>query len=658
MYAEVVLAKTSSFSDKVYHYSIPPNLVDKILVGAQVLIPFGPRSTVGYVIGLVGKADVEKVKDILEATSDHPLFTEKQVELAKWIADYYCSFFSSALKLVMGSGGKEQRAKIEDQNKSQGAKIKDPKIKLTDEQEAAFKAIKAAVEAKQTKTFLLHGITGSGKTEVYMRATAAVLEQGESAIILVPEIGLTPQIVERFRDRFGDQIAVLHSALTLKQRQIEWQRIKNKEAQIILGARSAIFAPVEKLGLVVIDEEYETTYKSDKSPRYHAREVSDFLAKQHKAVLVLGSATPSLETYYQTEQGKITKLVLSKRIDDRALPEVKIIDMREDRGFILSEQLRLELKTTIENKQQAILFINRRGYFTFIMCQKCGFTVECPQCAISLTYHTKEQKLRCHRCDYSTTPPRVCPQCNASAITYFGTGTQRIENEVATLIPGVRILRYDRDAVSKRGSHEVIFRTFAEGAADILIGTQMVTKGLDVANVTLVGVVSADTNLRLPDFRAAEHTFQLLTQVAGRAGRHHLPGKVIIQSYSPEHYAIQAAAKQDYELFYNQEIKHRQELGYPPFSKIISLTISGKEEAKVAQVAEELGELLKAELKQGVLGPASAPVPRVRGQWRYGMLVKTGELKVASSIVAQAINKLKSPKDVRVTIDVEPMGLV
>lgn len=656
MYAEVILSKVTQRLDKIYHYSIPANLAGKVRTGIQVLIPFGKRKTTGYVVGLVEKSEVEGIKDIDEVVSEQPLFTEKQVELAKWISEYYCAFFSSALKLVIGPGRRQDSGrKIQDS----GRKTQNQnKLQLTQEQEAAFVAIKLATERNQAKTFLLHGITGSGKTEVYMRATAEVLGQGKSAIILVPEIGLTPQIVERFRERFGDQIAVLHSALTLKQRQIEWQRIKNNEARIILGARSAIFAPVEKLGLVVIDEEYETTYKADKSPRYHAREAADFLVKQHQAVLVLGSATPSLETYYQTEQGNITKLVLSKRIDDRALPEVEIIDMREDRGFILSEKLRADLKETIENKQQAILFINRRGYFTFIMCQKCGFTVECPKCSISLTYHTKEQKLRCHRCDYVTTPPRVCPQCNQSAITYFGTGTQRIENEVAALIPGVRILRYDRDAVSKRGSHEVIFKTFAEGAADVLVGTQMVTKGLDVANVTLVGVVSADTNLRLPDFRAAEHTFQLLTQVAGRAGRHHLPGKVIIQTHSPEHYSIQAAAKQDYELFYNQEIKHRQELGYPPFSKLISLTISGKEEAKVAQAAEDLGLLLRKELKETVLGPAPGPVPRVRGQWRYGVLIKSYELRVTSCELTQAVQKLNLPKDVRVTIDVEPMGLV
>ncbi|MFH1683310.1 MAG: primosomal protein N' [Candidatus Margulisiibacteriota bacterium] len=658
MFAEVVLSKVSRGIDKIFHYSIPAELRDKIQIGHQVLVPFGHRQDIGYVVGFVDEPEVKKVKDIFKITSEQPLFTEKQVELAKWLAEYYYSFFGTALKQVMPVG--QKNSKLKAQNSKQ---IQNPKLQIqnilnpTEEQEKALTEIKAALEANKPETFLLYGVTGSGKTEVYMQSIAHVLEKGKSAIVLVPEISLTPQMVERFSERFGDQIAILHSHLTAKQRADYWQRIASGESRIILGARSAIFAPVKELGLIVIDEEYENSYKQEQNPRYHVREVAFFLAKQHNAVVILGSATPSIETFYHAENGTYKKLVLSQRIDAKPLPPVEIIDMRKGEGFLLSDRLREELAETLERKEQAILFLNRRGYFTFVICQECGYTVDCPHCAISLTYHTSEKKLRCNRCGYSGAPPNGCPRCNSRSIRYFGTGTQRIEKEVADIFPAARILRYDSDAVSKRCSHETFFAAFAKGQADVLIGTQMVAKGLDIANVTLVGAVSADTSLHLPDFRSAEHTFQLLTQVAGRTGRHHLPGKVIIQTYTPDHYAIKNAMTHDYENFYQQEIKHRQELSYPPFSKLVSLVISGESAPKVEKTAEDIGAFLSWRVKN-VLGPAPAVIPKLRGQWRYRILLKGNELRVMRNAIKETLAKVVVPSDVKVIVDVEPMGMM
>jgi primosomal protein N' (replication factor Y) len=670
MFAEVILSKATRDIDKIYHYKIPQNL--EVQIGSQVLIPFGRRMDIGYVVGLIEESSIKGIKEIIKVTSESPLFTEEQVKLARWMSHYYYSFFVTALRCVMAPGRRtsnfkppafvktsagRQTSKQVPNNKSKILNIK-PAPKPTEEQQKAFDLIVSAVDQRRSEKFLLYGITGSGKTEVYLQAIAHILEQGKSAIVLVPEIGLTPQLVQRFRERFQDHIAVLHSHMTLKQRTSEWERIASGEARIALGTRSAIFAPVKNLGLIVIDEEYEITYKQEKSPRYHVREVAFYLSKIHQAAVIMGSATPSIETYYHADTGAYKKLVLTRRIDNRPLPPVEVVDMREEKDHVLSEKLRDELRETLSREEQAILFINRRGYFTFIMCRECGFTIECPKCSVSLTYHSGDRKLRCNRCGYSSEAPIICPRCQSSSIKYFGTGTQRIEKEVAEVFPAARILRYDRDTVSQRGSHEVFFSAFAEGKANVLIGTQMVTKGLDVPNVTLVGVVSADTALHLPDFRSAEHTFQLLTQVAGRAGRHHLPGKVFIQTHTPEHYAIQAAAKHDYESFYRQEIENRKELNYPPFSKLISLLVAGQEESKVIKISEDIEKFLKRRIPDEVLGPAPAIIPKLRGHFRYRILLKGQNLGKMRRAVAETLSKVVVPFEIKVAVDVEPMGMM
>ncbi|MFA4906100.1 MAG: primosomal protein N' [Candidatus Margulisiibacteriota bacterium] len=524
-------------------------------------------------------------------------------------------------------------------------------IELTPHQEKALELINNSPK----QTILLYGVTGSGKTEVYLRAIAEVLKNKQSAIALVPEISLTPQLVRRFRERFYDHIAILHSGLTIKERDQEWQKAAEGKAQIVLGTRSAIFAPLSNLGLVVLDEEYETTYKQEKNPRYHAREI----AEQLGVTVILGSATPSIETFYKAQTGVYKIATLPERIDNRPLPPVEVVDMREEKAWMLSQRLRNEIKETLSRGEKVILFLNRRGYFTYAQCKECGSAVECPQCSVALVYHNSVKKLICGHCGLIAEAQVICPKCQNASISFRGIGTQRIESEVAQVYPQAKIIRLDRDVVVKRGSHEVSFAAFAEGDADVLIGTQLVTKGMDVASVTLVGVVSADTSLNLPDFRAAERTFQQLTQVAGRAGRHHLPGKVIVQTFNPEHYAIKYAAKHDYEGFYKEEIKEREELFYPPFSRLINLVISSKDEKKAEVIAQDLGRLIK--LPQGkyqLLGPAPAPIAKIRGQYRYFILLKGEKIDPLREAVGAGLKKLVAPFDIRINMDIDPLDMV
>ncbi|MDI6731169.1 MAG: primosomal protein N' [Candidatus Margulisbacteria bacterium] len=652
MFAEVVLAKASKFTDKIYHYSIPAELQPQ--VGHKVLVPFGKRKEEGYVVGFVEKADVPDVKEIYEIIGEQPLFNEKQAGLVKWMAEYYCAFLGTALKLILPSPANTKT--LPPLPKGEGGNVKGERVRvLTPDQQKVLEKITKAIETKQSEVFLLHGITGSGKTEVYLQAAAKVLGMGRSALILVPEISLAPQIVERFKDRFGDIVAVLHSDLTLKQRREAGQRIKNGEARIVVGTRLSIFAPIDNLGLIVVDEEFETTYKSEQSPRYHAREAAIQLAKLHHAVVVLGTATPSIESYYKAKTGEYQLLVLPERIDNRPLPPVEIVDMRQDKSYLLSAKLREELYDTLSKGEQAILFINRLGYFTFLICQDCGQTIQCPRCAVSLNYDTSKKLLRCTHCGFSCEAKIICSNCRGSNIKFIGTGTQRIEKETADVFPQAKILRWDRDATAKRGSHDVFFAAFAEGKANVLIGTQMVTKGLDVANVTLIGVISADTALKIPDFRAAERTFQLLTQVAGRAGRHHLPGKVIIQTYDPANYAIKAAVTQNYEAFYEKEIQERRELGYPPFSKLINLILSGKDDSDTFKIASDLKGVLSRNVQGQILGPAPAAVAKVRGKWRYHILLKGQDIDEMRRKTLEAVEKVFSPREVKIVVDIDPI---
>ena len=508
-------------------------------------------------------------------------------------------------------------------------------VTLSDAQERAVAAVDAAM-ALRHGTFLLHGVTGSGKTEVYMHCIDRCLTSGRQAIMLVPEISLTPQTVGLFRARFGDGIAVLHSRLSVGERFDEWRRIRLGKASVVVGARSAVFAPLADVGLIIIDEEHESSYQSEITPRYHAADVAAYRAKQSGAALLLGSATPSLLSYFRAESGRYQLLSLPERVQKRPLPTVEIVDMREEflsgNNGIFSARLRSLLGACIDGGKQAILFLNRRGYSTFVSCRACGYVVQCGNCDISMTYHKAEGRMKCHYCGASLPLPRTCPNCGKAFIKYFGVGTEQVEEQLLTLFPGVKTLRMDTDTIRQKGSMQQMLAEFAAGVAQVLIGTQMVAKGHDFPNVTLVGVIAADSTLCIPDYRSTERTFQLLTQVSGRAGRDESPGRVVVQTYSPAHPAIQYAKAQDYARFYDYEIAERKKALFPPFTLFLRVLFSGADEAALEEAGGRYAEMLRAALDAALGGAGKAdlllycasfaPIRRKQGVYRYQILMK------------------------------------
>jgi primosomal protein N' (replication factor Y) len=528
--------------------------------------------------------------------------------------------------------------------------------------------------APRSSTFLLHGVTGSGKTEVYLQAIAHALEQGKGAIVLVPEISLTPQTVERFKARFSSGrlqtlVAVLHSHLSAGERHDEWHKIRQGRARIAIGARSAIFAPVEPLGLVIVDEEHEHSYKQEEAPRYHARDVAIVRGQMEGAVVVLGSATPSLESYYNCGKGKYTLLKLPERADDKKMPVVRIVDMRQTvrpgkAVPLFSPQLKEAIAQRVERKEQVILFLNRRGYSTSLQCPLCGYVAECPNCSVSLTYHRQEQKLCCHICSHVAPVPPICPneKCRNPAIRYSGVGTQKVEATLAKLFPQARIVRMDSDVLKRKEDYRRILGDFRVGKIDILVGTQMIAKGLHFPNVTLVGIIYADLALHQPDFRAGERTFQLLTQVAGRAGRGDIEGEVFVQAFTPFHPAIQFARRHDFEGFYEQEMEFREQLKYPPVGRIALLTLKGRNEEKVKFSADYLKhELEKAvgDIKGLVIaGPAPAPLLRAETYYRYQIMLRAQRMAGLSQRLALLIRSLTLPEDVSLAVDIDPVNLM
>lgn len=535
-------------------------------------------------------------------------------------------------------------------------------IKLTEAQAEAIRQVEAARDGTGREVVLLHGVTGSGKTEVYLQAIGKVAAAGMGSIVLVPEIALTPQMIERFVVRFGSLVAVLHSRLSAGERYDEWSRIAAGEALVAVGARSAVFAPFKQLGLIVLDEEQEASYKQDEAPRYHARDVALWRAKKHGAAVVLGSATPSLESYSASLNGKYGLCLLPERVENRPLPPVDVVDMRQElkdgHRSIFSRELLSALEKVQREKKQAILLLNRRGYATFVLCRECGFVMRCKMCNVSLKFHLAEEVLRCHYCDYGEPYPTQCPVCASRYIRHFGTGTQKVAEELLKHFPTIRAARADADSTAQKGSHQKIFSAFRSGSVDVLVGTQMVAKGLDFPNVTLVGVITADTAINLPDFRAGERTFQLLTQVAGRAGRGSTGGRVLVQTYTPEHYAIQAAKTHDFEAFFNQESKARKELGYPPYAVLIRLLLMGAEEGKVVEAASLMASLLDA---VEILGPSPCPLERIRGQFRWQVVARGQTLEPMLLTVREAAEIFRKnllSSSVRLVLDVEPQSLL
>jgi primosomal protein N' (replication factor Y) len=501
-------------------------------------------------------------------------------------------------------------------------------LRLTASQQEAIEPILNSIHNNLHKVFLLYGVTGSGKTEIYLQSIQDVINKGKEAIVLVPEISLTPQMVNRFKGRFGDLVAVMHSGLSAGEKYDEWRKIQRKEVKVVVGARSAIFAPFENLGIIIIDEEHETSYKQEEMPRYHARDVAIERAVRYHCPVVLGSATPALESFARAKKGVYELLTLPSRMNEHALPSVDIIDMREElrdgNRSMFSRILFEKLQERLEKKQQTVLFLNKRGFSSFVMCRDCGYVVNCPNCDISLTYHRATEQMKCHYCGYEGRVPATCPECGSEHIRYFGTGTQKVEEELGKILPAARVIRMDVDTTSRKGSHERLLTDFQEGKADILLGTQMIAKGLDFPNITLVGVLSADTMLHLPDFRSSEKTFQLLTQVSGRAGRHELPGEVVIQTYTPEHYSIEYSGKQDYDLFYNQEMMLRKIHKYPPFYYLSLITVSHEQLMTAVSVTEKIVQYVRSRLSNEtvVLGPVASPIPRINNRYRYQCLIK------------------------------------
>jgi primosomal protein N' (replication factor Y) len=539
-------------------------------------------------------------------------------------------------------------------------------LKLTADQQKALELCQSAIDNPQSP-ILLHGVTGSGKTEIYLQAMEYALRQGKDSIVLVPEIALTPQTVERFRARFPkQQITVLHSHLSAGERHDQWHKIHDGESHIVIGARSAVFAPVRALGLIVVDEEHETSYKQEEAPRYNARDLAVMRGKLEHAAVVLGSATPSLESYYNAQRGRYLLATLPQRIDHQKMPIMRVVDMRQEviraKGqYVLSHRLRNAIQARLDKSEKVILFLNRRGYATHCFCPKCGYVAHCPNCSVTVTYHRKAEQLVCHLCGHTTGVPKVCPECRDPAIRYSGMGTEKVESAIQKAFPKARVQRMDSDMMTKKSLYREILGAFRVGKIDILVGTQMIAKGLHFPNVTLVGIIHADMALHLPDFRAAERTFQLLVQVAGRAGRGDVEGEVVVQSFTPHHPAMQFARQHDFAGFYEQEIEARQELRYPPFSRLVVLTIRSRSENKAKFTAEALAKKLRpavAGLPVLLGGPTPAPLARVQNQYRFQIMLRSEQIMKLTEAVSKVLAATRPPDDVQIGVDVDPLSLL
>ena len=547
------------------------------------------------------------------------------------------------------------------------------KLEFTEEQQNAYNEISDKMDKNKYEEYLIYGVTGSGKTEIYLQLIEKALNNNKTSIMLVPEISLTPQTVDRFIARFGEEnIAVLHSKLSIGERFDQWNKIKSGQAKIVIGARSAIFAPVQNLGIIIIDEEHDSSYKSESTPRYNAKDVARYLCYESNIPLVLGSATPDTGSLYRTMKKQSVLLRLNKRANNAKLPEIEVVDLREELSkknkSMLSEKLQESIKENLENKKQTILFLNRRGFSTFVMCRDCGYTAKCKNCDITLTYHKSTNKLKCHYCGYETKVITKCPECGSENIRYFGTGTQKLESEINTLFPEAKTIRMDVDTVTKKNSHEKILTDFKENKADILIGTQMVVKGHHFPNVTLVGVIAADGSLNMNDYRANEITFQILTQVAGRAGRGEDAGKVIIQTYNPDNFTIECVKQQNDEMFYNTEMRLRKQLKYPPFCDIIVIGVSSKDEQITMKVAQSLHKYLKGRVENENIGimlykALPAPIDKIKNKYRWRILIKCKFGEDIIDLMNNTMEKAQTIKyckngDANISIDVNPTNMI
>jgi primosomal protein N' (replication factor Y) len=642
---------------EAFSYSVPENIKSKITVGSLVSAPFKKQKKAGIITcmnsaHITGKEiNLRAIDAVLDETQ---LVNESLLKLIEWVGQYYLSTSGLALKTAVPSGIFQQKRSGKSRIFYDELEKSAQQVNLNPEQNAALTEINSFTSG----AFLLHGVTGSGKTEIYLRAIEAI--EDREAIVLVPEIALTAQIIDRFRNRFGDKVAFFHSGISPGEKIAQWQKMRRGEVKVALGVRSAVFSPFKRLGLIIVDEEHEPSYKQFEGLRYSARDVALARAKIEGTKIILGSATPSLESFYNAQKGNIRYIELKHRIAKKPLPHVEIVDMtKEDtKTFSFSSRFLAALKETISKGYQSLILLNRRGYSPFLMCTDCGYTYKCPACSITLTYHKDTKTLNCHYCNSYIKPQEFCPRCNGSRTKHIGIGTQRVEEELHTLLPELSLRRMDRDTTKRKLSHYRMVKDMEAKKIDVLLGTQMVAKGHDFPLVTLSGVVLADVALNLPDFRSSERTFQLFTQLAGRAGRGEAPGEVYIQTYEPDHYVFDYVRNHDYKGFYNKEVELRKELSYPPFSRLTRIIFTFRTKDRIKKTMRDIS--MKKIRIQGVeiLGPAPAPIEKIRNLWRWHIILKGKTAKSLRKNAVLILDAMKNVKDVRVDVDVDPINLL
>lgn len=730
LYAEVIINSEALEIDRPFTYKVPEEFNNEIKIGQIVKVPFGKgnKTSEGFILNLKNDDNIKfKTKNIAAILVKDPVIDEDDINLIEFLREKTLCKYIDAFRLLIPvgimKGAKAKKKRVIVLKNEDLSNIKNPdgykkiveffktnsgkytkselinehsisqyKLNklienevLSIEEESVFRYNDRVYNKDSSKTltieqeniireyinsddkmFLLKGVTGSGKTEVYMKLVERVLLEGKSAIILVPEIALTPQMIERFKGRFGVNVALFHSKLSDGERFDEWFRVKEGKAKVIVGARSAIFLPAKNLGLIIIDEEHENTYKSEQNPKYQTKEVAEYLSELKGCKVILGSATPSIETYYRALTGEMKLLELNSRVDNKAMPPMKVIDMRNElkggNKSLFSRELFIAIQERLKRKEQIILFLNRRGFSTFVSCRSCGYVFKCDECDISMTYH-KNGLLICHYCGKTKREPRECPKCHSKYVKFFGAGTQRVEEEVKKYFNNVRILRMDVDTTRDKHSYERIYNTFKNGEADILIGTQMVSKGLDFKNVTLVGILAADMSINIPDYRAAERTFQIITQVAGRAGRGDKQGEVLIQTYTPQHYSLQYAVNYDYEGFYEKEFTVRAMMKYPPFGKLLLINGTSKKEELLKNFMHKITMMIKPLVEScldiEILGPIPCMISKLKENYRWQIVIK-GEF---DSYFSKNIKEILYDEnknvynDIRISMDINPNNL-
>ena len=669
-YADIIIDISHSAIDRVFQYRIGEELESQVQIGSLVTVPFGKGNAHrhGYVIGITDAPsyEPEKIKDILEVPQKGLPIEGKLIQLAAWMRETYGTTMNQALQTVMPvkqtvrkMAQKVEETTLSDENWEF--------VTLNDAQQALVDAFAEDYQNEVRKTYLLHGITGSGKTEVYIQCIKEIVRDGGQAIVLIPEISLTYQTLARFRKHFGTRVAFVNSKQSKGEKYEQFRRAKEGEVDVVIGPRTALFTPFPNLKLIVIDEEHDAAFKSDQAPKYHARDVAIRRAELEEASVILGSATPSVESYAQAEAGRYVLWELNSRPDGVKAQQIEVVDLRDElrkgNRSIISRSLYAKIQDRLAKKEQMMLFINRRGFNSFVSCRACGEAIKCPKCDVALTYHQQtlqaQRQLVCHYCGYSMAMPKQCPSCRSNMIAGFGTGTEKVEEEIKKLFPGIKTLRMDRDTTMRKDAGARILKQFSEGKADMLIGTQMIVKGHDYSNVTLVGVILADLSLYANDYRAGERTFELLTQAAGRAGRGDKEGSVVIQTYQPEHYAIAAAANQDYKAFYDMEMAYRRMLRYPPVYDMLQVLLTGESKGKVESYAGILSRNLKEKLNTlqfthtRIIGPGEAAIGKINDEYRYVIYIKAPGLGAITTL--RDYIDTCSCEGVAITVDVNPM---